>query len=132
MYYGSTNANEDKPMKALMMAAALAAGAAQAATPEAARAEITHLMSAIEKSQCKFSRNGSWYDARMARKHLAKKFEYMDKRDLVPSTEVFIERGASTSSSSGKPYQMQCPGGAVMTSGEWLTAELKRYRAATK
>lgn len=119
-------------MKVLILAAALAAGAASAATPDAARTEITHLMSAIEKSQCKFSRNGSWYDARMARKHLAKKFEYMDKKDLVPSAEAFIERGASASSSSGKPYQMQCPGAPVMTSGAWLTAELKRYRTGTR
>lgn len=119
-------------MKAMFLAAAFAAGAASAATPDATRAEIDHLMSAVEKSQCKFSRNGSWYDARMARKHLAKKFEYMDRKDLVPSTEAFIERGASTSSSSGKPYQMQCQGAAVMTSGAWLTAELKRYRAQAR
>ncbi len=119
-------------MKALILVAAMAANMATAATTDATRAEVTHLMNAVEKSQCKFNRNGSWHDAKAARKHLAKKFDYMVKKDLVPNTEAFIERGASTSSSSGKPYQMQCGGGAAMTSGEWLTAELQRYRAGSK
>ncbi|MBC7684367.1 MAG: DUF5329 domain-containing protein [Bdellovibrionales bacterium] len=116
-------------MKILILAAALiAASAASAATPEPARVEITHLLGAVEKSGCKFNRNGSWHDALAARKHLEKKFSYMDKRDLAPTAEVFIERGASTSSSSGKPYEMQCTGAKIVTSSEWLTAELKRYR----
>ena len=119
-------------MKTLILAAALTANIATAATSPATRAEVMHLMAAVEKSQCKFNRNGSWHDAAAARKHLAKKFEYMDKKDLVPSTEVFIERGASSSSSSGKPYQMQCAGAAPVTSGQWLTAELQRYRAGAK
>ena len=119
-------------MRALIIAAALVTATASAATPDGTRAEVAHLMNAVEKSQCKFNRNGSWHDAKAARKHLAKKFEYMDKKDLVPSTEAFIERGASTSSSSGKPYQMQCQGSAPVTSGAWLTAELKRYRAAAR
>ncbi len=116
-------------MKALILAAAMmTAGGSFAATPEPARGEITHLLGAVEKSGCKFQRNGSWHDAKTARKHMEKKFAYMDKRDLAPTAELFIERGASTSSSSGKPYQMQCEGKTV-TSGEWLTAELKRHRA---
>ena len=123
-------------MKVMITVAALAASvmvnSAGAATSGATRAEVTHLMNAVEKSQCKFNRNGSWHDAKAARKHLAKKFDYMDKKDLAPSTEVFIERGASTSSSSGKPYQMQCQGAGAVTSSEWLMAELKRYRAGAK
>jgi len=116
-------------MKELILAAAAltTAGSSFAATPEPARGEITHLLGAVEISGCKFQRNGTWHDARTARKHMEKKFAYMDKRDLAPTAESFIERGASTSSSSGKPYQMQCAGKTV-TSGEWLTAELKRHR----
>lgn len=116
-------------MKTMMLAAALmAASAAGAATPEPARGEITHLLGAVEKSGCKFNRNGSWHDALAARKHLEKKFSYMDKRDLAPTAEAFIARGASTSSSSGKPYELQCAGAKTVTGSEWLTAELKRYR----
>ncbi len=116
-------------MKVAMLAAAMlmTAGGAVAATPEPARSEIAYLLGAVEKSACKFQRNGSWHDARAARKHMEKKFAYLDKRNLAPTAELFIERGASTSSSSGKPYQMQCAGKTV-TSSEWLGAELKRYR----
>ena len=116
-------------MKALVLAAGLlAAGLACAKAPEATRAEVAHLMAAVEKSQCKFNRNGSWYDAKTAREHLQKKFDYLDKRDMITTTESFIERGASTSSSSGKAYEMQCGGAKTVTSGAWLNEELSRIR----
>ena len=115
---------------ALLLAALAAAGLAQAKAPGATQAEVAHLMAAVEKSQCKFNRNGSWYDAKAARAHLQKKFAYMDKRDLAPTTEKFIELGASTSSSSGKPYQMQCGGEKPVASASWLNEELARYRIA--
>lgn len=116
-------------MKALLIAGALIASCgAGAATPEAARTEIRHLLGAVEASQCTFNRNGSWHAPKAARAHLEKKFAYLDKKDLVPDTERFIERGASSSSASGKPYLMQCAGARPVTSAEWLTAELKRLR----
>lgn len=119
-------------MKTAIMAALaatfLSAGAAAAATPEATRGEITRLLEAVEKSQCQFNRNGSWHDAREARAHLQKKFEYLDKKNLVTSTESFIERGASTSSMSGDPYQIRCAGTQPVTSAAWLKAELARQR----
>ena len=116
-------------MKVLILAAAmLVANAAHAKTPETVRGEINYLLGAVEKSGCKFNRNGSWYDAVEARKHLEKKFAYLDKKELAPTTELFIERGAATSSMSGKPYEMQCAGAKTVTSSQWLTAELKRYR----
>lgn len=116
-------------MKAFLFAGALLASCgAGAATPDAARTEILHLLGAVEASQCKFNRNGSWHDAKAARAHLEKKFAYLDKKDLVPDSERFIERGATSSSASGKPYLMQCGGAKPVTSAEWLTAELTRYR----
>lgn len=115
---------------ALLIAALLAAGAAQAKAPEATQAEVAHLMVAVEKSQCKFNRNGSWHDAKAGRAHLQKKFAYMDKRDLAQTTEKFIELGASTSSSSGKRYQMQCGSSKPVTSASWLNEELGKYREA--
>jgi hypothetical protein len=116
-------------MRAVVFAAALlAANGALAKAPEAVRAEVAHLMAAVEKSQCKFNRNGTWHDAKAAREHLQKKFDYLDKRDMVTTTESFIERGASTSSSSGKAYEMQCAGTKAVTSGAWLTEELSKFR----
>lgn len=115
-------------MRSLAIAVLLTANVVTAATPDAARAEVAHLLDAVEKSQCKFNRNGSWHDASAAKAHLQKKFEYLDKKDLVPDAERFIERGAAKSSTSGKPYQMQCAGVPAVTSADWLTAELKRIR----
>jgi hypothetical protein len=118
-------------MKAVLFAAAMvAAGAVQAKAPAATQAEVAHLMTAVEKSQCKFNRNGSWYDAKAAREHLEKKFAYLDNKELVSSAESFIERGASTSSMSGKPYQMQCAGAQTVTSAAWLNTELAKFRKA--
>ncbi len=113
---------------ALWLGALLLAGQTMAATPAATRAEVAQLMTAVEKSGCKFSRNGSWYSGAEARAHLQKKFDYLDKKDMLTTAESFIEKGASTSSMSGKPYEMQCAGMKQVTSAEWLTAELKRLR----
>ncbi|HEU4777839.1 MAG TPA: DUF5329 domain-containing protein [Telluria sp.] len=113
---------------AFWLGALLLAGQAMAATPAATRAEVTQLMGAVEKSGCKFSRNGSWYSGAEARAHLQKKFDYLDRKDMLTTTESFIEKGASTSSMSGKPYEMQCPDSKQVTSAAWLTAELKRLR----
>jgi hypothetical protein len=101
---------------------------ALAATPEITKAEVVHLLGAVEQSQCRFNRNGSWYDAKSARKHLASKYEYLDKKDMLPSTESFIKLGASSSSSSGKAYMMACSGQQPVPSAVWLVEELNKYR----
>jgi hypothetical protein len=109
----------------------LGAAQAMAATPAVTRTEAAHLMAAVEKSGCKFNRNGSWYDGAQARAHLQKKFDYLDKKNMLTTAESFIEKGAAASSTSGKAYQMQCAGAKVVSSAEWLTAELQRYRQQT-
>ncbi|NHZ42329.1 DUF5329 domain-containing protein [Massilia aquatica] len=113
---------------ATLAAALLSAGSAFAAAPDVTRTEVTRLLDAVEKSQCQFNRNGSWHDAKEARAHLQKKYDYLEKKKLVTSTESFIERGASTSSMSGDPYQIRCPGTPAVTSAAWLKAELARQR----
>jgi hypothetical protein len=113
---------------AILLGTLLFAGQTLAATPATTRAEVAQLMTAVEKSGCKFSRNGSWYSGAEARAHLQKKFDYLDKKEMLTTTESFIEKGASTSSMSGKPYEMQCAGSKQVTSAEWLTVELARLR----
>ncbi|MDQ1813721.1 DUF5329 domain-containing protein [Massilia sp. CCM 9210] len=112
----------------VLTAALWSAGSAFAATPDVTRTEVTRLLDAVEKSQCQFNRNGSWHDARAARAHLQKKYDYLDKKKMLTNSESFIERGATGSSMSGNPYQMRCPGTAVVNSAEWLKAELARVR----
>jgi hypothetical protein len=92
--------------------------------------EVQHLLDYLGRSGCQFNRNGDWHDARAARDHLQEKYDYLKKRDLVPDAQAFIERAASKSSMSGKPYQVRCGNGQPVPSARWLGDELARYRAA--
>ena len=49
---------------------------------------------------------------------------------MADTAESFIERGASKSSMSGKPYRVRCPGKAVVTAAHWFVQRLKTLRAA--
>lgn len=106
-----------------------AAASAQSASNVAQRREeVAHLLDHVEQSKCQFNRNGAWHDSREARLHLQKKYDYLDKRGLVPDAESFIARGASQSSLSGQPYQVRCADGKVVPSAQWLGEALSRFR----
>jgi len=107
----------------------LAAGAADAQTPPAQN-EIDSLISALGDSDCRFERNGKWYGAADAKAHLQRKYDWLHKRGLAATPELFIERAASRSSTSGRPYRVRCPGEADQASADWLQAQLRRLRAA--
>ena len=107
---------------------AVAAPAARAAPTPEARAEIHHLLDHLSTSSCEFWRNGTWHDAAAARKHLERKHAWLEKRALADTAELFIERAASKSERSGKPYQVKC-GQATVDAASWFTIELERWRA---
>ena len=90
--------------------------------------EILHLFEYLESSNCEFNRNGFWYTPSDAKKHIEKKYRYLIKRGLIKSTEQFIDRAASRSSMSGKPYLVRCGGSKPVPSSTWFTVELKRIR----
>lgn len=90
--------------------------------------EITQLISFVENTNCKFKRNGSWYNGEEAAKHITKKYRYVKKRGLIKTAEDFIHYAASKSSMSGKVYTVQCNDRELITCSDWLTAELKTYR----
>lgn len=116
---------------ALSAAVALCAGAPAWAQEDAlARQEIAHLLDYVGQSGCQFNRNGSWHDSKAAREHLQEKYDYLQRRKLVPDTKAFIERAATQSSMSGKSYLIRCGSGQPVTSAQWLNAELERYRTA--
>ncbi|HSH89172.1 MAG TPA: DUF5329 domain-containing protein [Ramlibacter sp.] len=107
---------------------ALATGALHAAPVQPpVKAEIDALIARLGTSGCSFNRNGTWYTAADAKTHLLRKLEYLEGKDLVKTTEQFIERGASSSSASGKPYLVKC-GGTPVESRVWLSGELKKLR----
>ena len=100
--------------------------------PPSTRAEIDHLLAYLEQSGCRFERNGKWHDSAEARAHMERKLRWLEKRDLVATTEQFIERAATESSRSGKPYRVQCEPQEPVASAAWFAAELARWRAAAR
>lgn len=112
----------------VLLAALTAAPCTLAAPPPAAQAEVRHLLGYLERSGCEFFRNGAWYSALDARKHLEKKYDYLVRKDLVRSAEDFIRLGAASSSMSGKAYQVRCKGAEPVPSAAWLGEVLARHR----
>ena len=100
--------------------------------PPAVQSEVAHLFTYIENSGCRFYRNGSWYDEHQARAHLELKYRYLCGKGQVSCAEDMIEGAGSRSSLSGKPYQVKCGDSEPVFSGDWLRAELQRFRAAGK
>lgn len=118
--------------KLILVACLLAfawAGLAEAdeATTEA---EIEYLMTAIGGSGCTFVRNGKRHTASEAEEHIRMKYRRAWRH--AKSAEMFIERLASRSSLSRKPYFMDCPGSDIVRSGDWLNAKLAEYRQAPR
>lgn len=107
----------------------LFAGTAFAQPPsDTTKSEIGKLFGALRASDCQFNRNGSWHDANAATAHLQRKYDYLLKKDLVSSTESFIELAATKSSLSGKPYQVRCGTAAPVPSKAWFSARLAEIR----
>jgi hypothetical protein len=88
-------------------------------------AEIDYLLANVASSSCTFIRNGKEHNASDARDHLQMK-RRRGKR-YFDSTEEFIERLASKSSWTGKPYRIRC-GDEEINAGDWFTALLAERR----
>jgi hypothetical protein len=93
--------------------------------------EIQHLFDHLKNSDCEFNRNGKWYNAEKAKKHINKKYQYLIKKGLINSTEQFIDRAASESSMSGKPYVIKCGESEPIKSSVWFKRELTSFREKT-
>jgi len=91
--------------------------------------EIDYLIDAIAGNRCTFIRNDRELGRRQARQHLRSKVRL--NAHLIDSTEDFIEKIASASATTGKPYQIACRGQLVATAGAWFTARLLEYRQGT-
>ena len=111
-------------LAAVLLVAAPVAAAEDAAVMDA---EIDRLLAEVSSSDCAFIRNGDEHGARAAADHLQMKRRR--GRRYFDSTEEFIERIASRSSWSGKPYRIRCDGDTV-TAAAWFGERLARMRAA--
>jgi hypothetical protein len=98
--------------------------------PPRVRAEVEYLLESIDTSGCTFLRNGSWYSGASAKAHLRTKYDYLASRDLIATTEDFIDKGATKSSRTGTPYKVRCRQEEPVESKLWLRAALARYRAS--
>lgn len=125
---GMVNGIDMKTLFGLILLLAISDVAMAALSPKA-QAEIGGLMDALAKSGCQFQRNGDWYDAAQARAHLQRKYDYLLKKDLVHTSEQFIQRAASKSSLSGRPYRVKCAG-EEQDAAAWFGEQLQRLRHA--
>ncbi len=103
-------------------------GIAHAAPPPLARSEIDNLLTTMAMSGCEFNRNGGWYDAKAAAAHLKIKYRYLLAKDLIQNSEDFIEKAATVSSMSGRPYAIRCNGHEPVPMGQWLRILLSHLR----
>lgn len=94
---------------------------------EAAEREIDYLLAFVEQSGCIFVRNDTEHNSADAADHL--RLKYSRGSRYVKSAEQFIDRLASESSWSGKPYTVTCDG-RTETAGAWLHRALDDYREA--
>jgi hypothetical protein len=106
-----------------------AAGIAASLAPAVSN-EIDALMARLESSSCAFNRNGSWHTAAEAVAHLKDKLQYLEERNMVKTTEQFIELAASKSSMTGAPYLVRCANEAPVQSANWLSLQLRAIRSA--
>ncbi len=71
-----------------------------------------------------FVRNGQEYDAATAATFLRRK--WAANKSGIKTADQFIDKVASASSTSGKPYLIRFKDGREMKSGEYLLEELKK------
>ena len=91
------------------------------ARADALQDEITHLIDFVRHSSCTFIRNGTEYNGPDAADHVQAKYDYY-KAD-IKTAEDFIERAASKSMLSGKPYEVRCADGKTIPAADWIRTD---------
>jgi hypothetical protein len=113
----------------LFIASMAIASPSRAEISAIAAAEIDGLLQQVQISDCVFIRNDSEHDAEDAADHLRLKLKRGKK--YVGNSEQFIDRLASKSSWTGKPYTVRCPGQEERAANEWLYELLDTVRNAS-
>lgn len=111
---------------ALSLAVLFAMGGA--AAQDRAEAEIQGLIEAVQVSGCEFERNGKRYDSLEAADHM--RLKYRRGKRYAKTVEQFIDRLASKSSISGRPYVIICADSGEHTAKQWLEIELAAQRSS--
>ena len=96
------------------------------AAEPALKETIEKLLTAVEKSEGKFVRNGDEHTGKAAAEHMRKKRDHFKKKIKTP--EDFIELCATKSELSDKPYKIKMSDGKLVDSKEWMLARLVEIR----
>ena len=101
-----------------------------ASTAEVEQKAIEALIESVARlTDATFVRNGETYSAPSAARFLREKWGA--RRSEVRTAEDFIDRVASVSSTTGKPYLIRFADGRDVPSAAYLRAELAELRAAS-
>jgi hypothetical protein len=97
--------------------------------PSAEKQKIEALIKSIgSMSDAQFIRNGSAYDAKTAATFLQRKWQANDAE--VKTARDFIDKVATLSGTSGKPYLIRFQDGRELKSRDFLLAELKKIETS--
>lgn len=108
----------------LLAFASIAAGSLLAAEG-GEKVKIEALITHVENLKgAKFIRNGKAYEPKDAAKFLRGKWESKDKE--IKTAADFIEKVATMSSTTGKPYLIKLSDGRELKCGEYLKGELDK------
>jgi hypothetical protein len=99
--------------------------------PQDEKQKIEALLKHVEGlKDAKFVRNDSEYDAATAARFLRGKWE--SNGSQIKTAKDFIEKAASVSSTSGKPYLIRFKDGREVKTGDYLAEELKKLEKGQK
>lgn len=101
------------------------------------KVKIEKLITAIEISDLKFERNSKVHTSKEAAQHLRMKLKNALNSWFTPAkdkwtVELFIEKVASGSSLSGKPYYIITKDNQRVLTRDWLKAELAKMDKDSK
>ncbi|AFU98848.1 DUF5329 domain-containing protein [Simiduia agarivorans] len=103
--------------------------------PASEQQRVAFLIESVARLQgAVFIRNGTEHPAADAAEHLTMKLRRAKNSWFAPpaeswTAELFIDKLASRSSISGKPYQIRFADGSLVNAGDWLRQQLARYDA---
>ena len=97
--------------------------------------KIEALLELVKSSDVTFIRNGSEYTAKEADEHLRKKLKSARNSWFAPpkdqwTARLFIDKVASRSSISGRPYRVRFKDGKVIESRVWMMEMLREIESA--
>ena len=98
-----------------------------AADTEPLAKTIDYLIAKVEKADdVKFLRNGDEHTGKEAAKHMRRKYDHFKKEIKTP--EDFIEKCASKSELSSKPYMIKKSDGSTVKCEDWMKSLLEEHR----